>query len=63
MHELYHHLRGDPEPTTLVHPSPLFMSRQLRRWHVRLSHKNCTPLLSVATPLPEPSRVPCSAPT
>eukprot|EP00965_Chrysotila_dentata_P169024 5581867-Pleurochrysis_carterae.AAC.1 len=62
MHGLYHHLRGDPEPTALVHPSP-FMSRQLRRWQARLSHKTCTPLLAVATPLPEPSPVPCSVPT
>eukprot|EP00965_Chrysotila_dentata_P116494 3850435-Pleurochrysis_carterae.AAC.1 len=39
------------------------MSRQLRRWQARLSHKNCTPLLAVATPLPEPSPVPCSVRT
>eukprot|EP00965_Chrysotila_dentata_P109873 3630901-Pleurochrysis_carterae.AAC.1 len=40
------------------------MSRQLRRWQARLSHKNCTPLLgAVATPLPAPAPVPCSVPT
>eukprot|EP00965_Chrysotila_dentata_P098444 3253999-Pleurochrysis_carterae.AAC.3 len=60
MHGLYHHLRGDPELTALVCPAPL-MSRQLRRWQVRLSHNNCTPLLAVATPLPQPSLEPRAA--
>eukprot|EP00965_Chrysotila_dentata_P206589 6183618-Pleurochrysis_carterae.AAC.1 len=32
---LYHHLRGDPDPTVLVHPSP-FVCRQLVRWRTRL---------------------------
>eukprot|EP00965_Chrysotila_dentata_P227779 6196219-Pleurochrysis_carterae.AAC.1 len=62
MHGLYHHFRRDPDPTALVRPSP-FVSRQLRRWQTQLSHKNCTSLLAAATPLPEASRAPCSAPT
>eukprot|EP00965_Chrysotila_dentata_P062697 2077711-Pleurochrysis_carterae.AAC.1 len=62
MHGLYHHLRGDPDPTTLVCPAP-FMDGQLRRWRVRLTHNNCTPLLAVATPLPQPLRGLQAAPT
>eukprot|EP00965_Chrysotila_dentata_P177218 5852902-Pleurochrysis_carterae.AAC.3 len=62
MHGLYRHLRDDPDPTVLVCPLPC-MSRQLQRWQTRLSNSNYTPLLAVATPQPQPSRVPCSAPT
>eukprot|EP00965_Chrysotila_dentata_P087337 2883911-Pleurochrysis_carterae.AAC.1 len=39
------------------------MGRQLRRWQVRLSHNNCTPLFAVAAPLPQSSREPRAAPT
>eukprot|EP00965_Chrysotila_dentata_P037532 1248522-Pleurochrysis_carterae.AAC.1 len=63
MHGLCHHLRGDPDPTALMCPSP-FMDRQLRRWRVRLTQNNCTPLLAVATPLPQqPLRGLQAAPT
>eukprot|EP00965_Chrysotila_dentata_P179082 5913964-Pleurochrysis_carterae.AAC.1 len=58
MHGLYHHLRGDPDPTALVLPAP-FMARQLTRWRTRLSHNSCTPLLTVATPLSAPLCDPC----
>eukprot|EP00965_Chrysotila_dentata_P213230 6187511-Pleurochrysis_carterae.AAC.4 len=50
MHGLYHYLCGDPDPTAIVDPTP-FMSRQLERWQIRLSHSTCTPLIGVATPL------------
>eukprot|EP00965_Chrysotila_dentata_P113794 3761417-Pleurochrysis_carterae.AAC.2 len=57
MHGLYHHLRGDPDPTALVRPTP-FACRQLLRGQTRLNHNNCTPLLAVAKPLSPSVREP-----
>eukprot|EP00965_Chrysotila_dentata_P241917 6204567-Pleurochrysis_carterae.AAC.4 len=58
----YHHLRGDPDPTALVRPTP-FACPQLMRWQARLSHNNCTPLLAVATSLTPPGCEPLYIPT
>eukprot|EP00965_Chrysotila_dentata_P014507 480370-Pleurochrysis_carterae.AAC.1 len=62
MHRLYHHLRGNTDPTALVRPTP-FAYRQLLRWQARLSRNNCMPLLAVATPLSPPVRGLCYVPT